>query len=86
VGAELLAEGPVFPNQAFRYGAKAYGLQFHPEIPVAVMTRWMEGAAHQLAQPNAHPKERQLADAKRYDAVLHAWMRNFLDSWIAGGA
>lgn len=83
-GAELLAEGPVFPNQAFRYGANAYGLQFHPEIPVPVMTRWMESAAHQLAQPNAHPKERQLADAQRYDAPLEAWMRDFLDRWIEG--
>ena len=83
-GAELLAEGPVFPNQAFRYGANAYGLQFHPEIPVPVMTRWMTEAEPQLAQPNAHPKERQLADAERYDAALEAWMRNFLDRWIDG--
>ena len=83
-GAELLAEGPVFPNQAFRYGANAYGLQFHPEVPVAVMTRWMTEASHQLAQPNAHPKARQLADAERYDALLEAWMRNFLDRWLDG--
>jgi len=84
-GAELLAAGPVFPNQAFRYGANAYGLQFHPEIPVPVMTRWMNEAGHQLDQPNAHPKARQLADAERYDAALEAWMRRFLDRWIAGG-
>jgi GMP synthase (glutamine-hydrolysing) len=83
-GCELLAEGPVFPNQAFRYGANTYGLQFHPEIPVAVMNRWMIEAGDHLSQPNAHPKERQLADAKRYDAVLEAWMRKFLDSWIVG--
>jgi GMP synthase (glutamine-hydrolysing) len=83
-GATLLAEGPVFPNQAFRYGANAYGLQFHPEIPVAVMTRWMREAGEHLSQPNAHPKDRQLADAKRYDAALEAWMRKFLDSWIVG--
>jgi hypothetical protein len=42
-------------------------------------------AGDHLAQPNAHPKERQLADAKRYDAALEAWMRQFLDSWIVGG-
>lgn len=84
-GAELLAEGPVFPNQAFRYGANAYGLQFHPEIPVPVMTRWMTKAEHQLAQPNAHSKERQLADAARYDGLLETWMRQFLDRWIDGG-
>ncbi len=84
-GCELLAEGPVFPNQAFRYGANVYGLQFHPEVPVPVMTRWMIEAGHQLDRPNAHSKERQLADAERYDAALETWMRNFLDDWIAGG-
>jgi GMP synthase (glutamine-hydrolysing) len=84
-GAELLVEGPVFPNQAFRYGANAYGLQFHPEIPVPVMTRWMSDAGDQMSQPNAHPKDRQLADAARYDAALEAWMRKFLDGWIVGG-
>ena len=84
-GAALLATGPVFPNQAFRYGANTYGLQFHPEIPVAVMSRWMIEAGDHLARPNAHSKERQLADAKRYDATLEAWMRKFLDRWIVGG-
>ncbi len=43
-GAELLATGPVFPNQAYRYGRNAYGLQFHPEVTVPVMTRWMKEA------------------------------------------
>jgi hypothetical protein len=45
----------------------------------------MDEAGHQLAQPNAHPKERQLADAERYDAALEAWMRRFLDDWLDGG-
>ena len=48
------------------------------------MTRWMNEAEPQLAQPNAHPKARQLADAERYDAALETWMRNFLDSWLDG--
>ncbi len=84
-GAELLATGPVFPNQAYRYGRNAYGLQFHPEIPVPVMTRWMKEAGHMLAYPNAHPRERQLADAERFDAPLEAWLERFLDDWLGGG-
>jgi GMP synthase (glutamine-hydrolysing) len=81
-GAELLATGPVFPNQAFRYGAQVYGLQFHPEVTVPVMTRWMDEAGHMLAQPNAHPRARQLADAERFDAPLAAWLGRFLDGWL----
>lgn len=86
VGAELLATGPVFPNQAYRYGRNAYGLQFHPEVTVPVMTRWMNEAGHMLAEPNAHPRARQLADAERFDAPLASWLERFLDDWLAEGA
>ena len=81
-GAELLATGPVFPNQAYRYGRNAYGLQFHPEVTVPVMARWMKEAGHMLAYPNAHPRARQLADAERFDAPLAAWLERFLDDWL----
>lgn len=81
-GAELLFQGPVFPNQALRYDGNAYGLQFHPEVTVEAMTRWMRTAAHMLEEPNAHPPERQLADAAKYDAPLSAWLDRFLERWI----
>lgn len=81
-GTELLFQGPVFPNQAFRHGRNDYGLQFHPEVTVAGMSRWMRDAAHMLAAPNAHPPERQLADAAKYDAPLSAWLDRLLNRWI----
>lgn len=81
-GAELLIQGPVFANQAFRYGSSTYGLQFHPEVTVAAMSRWMRDAAHMLEEPNAHPRERQLADAAKYDAPLSDWLDRFLDRWM----
>ena len=40
-GAELLATGGHdFPNQAYRYGKAAVGLQFHPEVTYHMMCRW----------------------------------------------
>lgn len=81
-GADLLATGAVFPNQAFRHGRAAYGLQFHPEVTVAVMSRWMESAAHMLENPNAHPRERQLADARVHDPAMAAWLDRFLRDWL----
>jgi GMP synthase (glutamine-hydrolysing) len=84
-GTELLATGPVFPNQAFRYGPNVYGLQFHPEVTVPVMTRWMDEAGHMLAQPNAHPRERQLADAERFDPPPAARLQRFLEGWLGKG-
>jgi GMP synthase (glutamine-hydrolysing) len=77
-----LFQGPIFPNQAIRYGSNTYGLQFHPEVTVDSMRRWMRDAAHMLAAPNAHPAERQLADAALYDAPLAAWLDRFLERWV----
>ena len=81
-GAAKLANGQVFPNQAFVYGANAYGLQFHPEVTLPVMTRWMTNAAHMLENPNAHPRDRQLTDAARYDPAMAAWLDRFLRGWL----
>ena len=81
-GAELLARGAVFPNQAFRYGSKAYGIQFHPEVSPSVMQRWLSEASESLAHPGAHPRERQLADAEQHDAAMAAWLNCFLDHWL----
>ncbi|MEX0759285.1 MAG: glutamine amidotransferase, partial [Tistlia sp.] len=60
-GAELLARGPVFENQAFHLGAGSYGLQYHPEVTLEMMESWMAEAAHMLSLPGAHPAEVQRA-------------------------
>ncbi len=80
--ATAMACGPVFPNQAFLYNENVYGLQFHPEVTIPVMTRWMDKAAHMLDNPNAHPRARQEADAARYDTPLSAWLDGFLKDWL----
>ena len=79
---DLLAVGPTFPNQAFRYGRAAYGIQFHPEVTGQVIERWCSEAAHMLAEPGAHDAERQRADAARYDAAMAEWLDDFFDSWL----
>src|SRR5438132_5078750 len=43
-GATLLLESEQVPNQAFRYGEAAWGLQFHPEVTRAVIDGWLEVA------------------------------------------
>lgn len=39
-GAVLLASSPRYANQAFRVGARAWGLQFHIETPPEMVRRW----------------------------------------------
>jgi len=40
--AILLATSSLVPNQAFRYGDNAYGLQFHIEVTQTMVREWMK--------------------------------------------
>ena len=46
-GAEHLASSTLCPNQAFRYGKKVYGLQFHLEVDAPLIERWLSIPVHQ---------------------------------------
>lgn len=41
VGARLLARGAACTNQAFRIGARTYGVQFHPEVDAGIVGTWL---------------------------------------------
>ncbi len=45
-GAEHLASSEICPNQAFRYGDKVYGLQFHLEVDAPLINRWLSIPVH----------------------------------------
>ncbi|MEW6124514.1 MAG: glutamine amidotransferase [Pseudomonadota bacterium] len=81
-GAQLLAAGDVFPNQAFRYGSSAYALQFHPEVTQAMMCRWTTVGAERLTHPGAQPAEAHHAGWSQYDPAVCRWLDGFLDAWI----
>jgi GMP synthase (glutamine-hydrolysing) len=40
--AVRLASSDLFPNQAFRYSDRVYGLQFHVEVTPAIVAGWLE--------------------------------------------
>lgn len=84
-GAELLATGELFLNQAFRLGSSIYGLQFHPEMTGAIMERWIasEGGSKQLRErPEAQPPDVQRAASLAHEARVHAWLERFLRVWL----
>ena len=39
-GAVLLASTDLYPHQAFRFGERAYGLQFHVEVTASLVGHW----------------------------------------------
>ena len=83
-GAVLLARGGIFENQAFGHGARAFGVQFHPEMTPATLERWVtnEKAQRYFTRPEVPSAERQRADAGRHDPAVHRWLDRFLDRWL----
>jgi GMP synthase (glutamine-hydrolysing) len=49
-----LASSDIIPSQAFRYGNKVYGMQFHLEVDRAMIHRWMDNKNNlqEIAQSN----------------------------------
>jgi GMP synthase-like glutamine amidotransferase len=47
-GAWHLARSGLYPNQAFRWGRWAYGLQFHLEVTAGMVARWVEVYSDEL--------------------------------------
>ena len=84
-GATLLAEGNDFPVQAMRYGDKAYGIQFHPEVTSSMMKFWLEASTSRLDLPGAQQPEEHYAGRKAHDAALRSWLDRFLDHWLPLG-
>lgn len=83
-GAVRLATAPDFPNQAMRYGKTAYGIQYHPEAAPGMIRGWLDEFAGWERNLGADPREKQLADAERFDASMYGWFKGFLDRWIDG--
>jgi GMP synthase (glutamine-hydrolysing) len=82
-GAMRLAHTELYENQAFRFGANAFGLQFHPEASRGSLERWITRRGERNFAKGAHPPERQLADYAKYDESLGRWFEEFLKKWIA---
>ena len=84
-GARRLARRDGFENQAFRYGATTWGLQFHPEVDDAVLARWIDHdpPAEDLAYNGAQSPAEQRANHGRYRPAVHDWLGRFLALWLA---
>ncbi|MCV6546497.1 MAG: glutamine amidotransferase [Cohaesibacter sp.] len=80
--ADLLARGDLFANQAFRYGRCAYGLQFHPEVTLAMMNRWTVKASERLKLPGAKHRNDHFRNRFLFDPAVERWLTQFLDLWI----
>jgi len=82
VGATLLAEGDVFPNQAFRVDERTYALQFHPELTRPILDLWQDVQATNYGRPGTQSREMQDAGFTAHNGALHDWYSGFLDRFF----
>jgi GMP synthase (glutamine-hydrolysing) len=75
--ATLLASSLHCPEQMFRIGRRAYGLQFHIEVSAEALEHWLvEDAAFVGGALGAAGVERVRADGRRWlEAVRQPWCR-----------
>ena len=90
-GAAHLAHNDAFDAQAFRYDDHVYGIEFHPEMTLAMIERWTtsEKGSQMLSRPGAQPRDAQLDAYPRMSAATDRWLGRFMDDWLlceaAGG-
>jgi GMP synthase (glutamine-hydrolysing) len=78
--ATLLATSETYPNQAFRYGDKAWGIQFHAELTRLMMQRWVVHGAHRFVLPGAQAGRDHLDGRLIWDMQLKRWLGEFLQT------
>lgn len=75
-GGVLLAASEACPNQAFRFGEAAWGVQFHPEVTAEIIRCWCGWDREQAAMVDAHLSA-YAAASNGYHAVMKTLMANF---------
>ncbi|MGH7269685.1 MAG: type 1 glutamine amidotransferase, partial [Polyangiaceae bacterium] len=89
-GATLLASTPACRQQMFRFGPRAFGLQFHVEVTAADVAHWVrEDAAFVRAANGTGGADRLLGDTARcmprYRESSDRMIRNLLGAMLAPG-
>lgn len=84
-GAVRLARSPQVPNQAFRAGERAYGVQFHLEVTGDMAREWSEVPAYRRSLAETLGEERGAAfisDVERRADELHPAARRLFSNWL----
>ena len=84
-GATLLATSPEYPNQAFRVGRVAYGVQFHVEVDEPMADEWARvpayiASADEVLGPGG--LNRLLADFRASMGEMQADGRVLFSRWV----
>jgi len=84
-GGVLLVESAFYPNQAFRWGEHAYGVQFHLEVSPQMAHAWASSPAYAAQLDDGPGRDRLahiLAALEAHSIVLGAIAASLLGSWL----
>lgn len=84
-GAVRLAGSPAYPNQAFRYGTRAYGVQFHVEVSEPMAAEWARVPAYsEYADRVLGPggTDRLMADFRAEQVTMRSHARAMFEAWV----
>ncbi len=84
-GAVRLAGSEAFPNQAFRWGDAAYGIQFHLEVSPEMARAWAEIPAYAQALERVLGKgglDSLVSDLETGGAGIRRWGRTVFGRWL----
>jgi GMP synthase (glutamine-hydrolysing) len=84
-GAVALASSPAYANQAFRWGARAYAVQFHLEVTPGMAREWSEvpeyaESLERTLGAGAFPALLRELDARGQE--LRGWARRLFAQWL----
>lgn len=71
--ATLLMSSPKYPNQAFRVGHRAWGIQFHVETPPEMVARWAEHNTPELLSLGLDPSDVLARTYPELDEIEEVW-------------
>jgi GMP synthase-like glutamine amidotransferase len=78
-GAVALACSEGCANQAFRFGERAYGLQFHPEVSPIMLAQWIKSSDPPPIEPSAFQRS-----IESQAAALQTQADRLVDNFIRG--
>lgn len=81
-GAEWLASTPVTPHQAFSWGQRGLGLQFHAEVSARGLERWFVGHWGEISSTPGVSLAELRAETARHAALIEARGRVVLGQWV----
>ncbi len=85
-GVLLATSDGAYPNQAFRYGRAAFGVQFHPEITYTQINSWSGGNPMRLLMRGARPRQQHIDHHVMHAARVHVWLDGFLGGLMGASA